>query len=150
MGLKRSVTWKISALFLSGCRKERPEFLRVDGEQARRPLDHDVAGVGRGLRDQGDPVVSVPMSGLGPQMSFLRASAPVLVFPVPRPASRSQLVQLPGGSIFQRLDTAARELAAPQTHRVFARAEGFRNARAGPSRQRQQYRPRPIRLAAVA
>ena len=50
----------------------------------------------------------------------------------------------------QRLDTAARELAAPKTHRVFAHAEGFRNARAGPSRQRQQYRPRPISLAPVA
>jgi len=48
------------------------------------------------------------------------------------------------------LQTAARELAAPKTHRVFAHAEGFRNARAGPSRQRQQYRPRPISLAPVA
>ena len=34
----------------------------------------------------------------------------------------------PGATVaFQRRDTAARELAAPQTHRVFAHAEGFRN-----------------------
>ena len=50
----------------------------------------------------------------------------------------------------QRLDAAAGEVAAPQANRVLAHAERFRDARAGPARQRQQHRPRPVRLAAIA
>ncbi len=50
----------------------------------------------------------------------------------------------------QRLDAAARKVAAPQANRVLAHAERLGDPRAGPSRQRQQHRPRPIRLAPIA
>ena len=46
-------------------------------------------------------------------------------------------------------NTAARIVAAPQPHRVFANAERLPNPRTGPTRQRQQHRPRPVRLAAI-
>ena len=49
----------------------------------------------------------------------------------------------------QRCNTAARIVAAPQPHRVFADAERFADPRTGPARQRQQHRPRPVRLATI-
>ena len=57
----------------------------------------------------------------------------------------------PGATLaFNASTPPSRERAAPQAHRVLAHAEGFRDPRAGPARQRQQDRPRPISLAAVA
>ena len=50
----------------------------------------------------------------------------------------------------QRVDPTRHELTAPEPNRILAHAEGLGDPRAGPARQRQQDRPRPIRLAAIA
>jgi hypothetical protein len=69
--------------------------------------------------------------------------------------TRSRGLALHGGrprrhARLQRLNAAVGECAAPEAHRVLAHAEGFRDARAGRARPRQQDRARPVRLAAVA
>jgi hypothetical protein len=49
----------------------------------------------------------------------------------------------------QRLDPARHKGAAPEAHRILAHPEGLGNLGAGPARQGEQDRPRPVRLAAI-
>jgi hypothetical protein len=50
----------------------------------------------------------------------------------------------------QCLDTAIGEIAAPQANRIFPHGECLGNLGAGPTSQRQQHRPRSIRLSAIS
>jgi hypothetical protein len=63
---------------------------------------------------------------------------------------RFRIDQGRGRARLERLNATARKVAAPQAHCILANAKRLRNARAGPARQRQQYRSRPIRLRAIA
>ena len=49
----------------------------------------------------------------------------------------------------QGFDPARHEGAAPEAHRILAHPEGLGDLAAGPARQGEQDRPRPVRLAAI-
>ena len=57
----------------------------------------------------------------------------------------------PGATLaFSAVDAAAHEVAAPEPNRVLTHAKRLGDPRAGPARQRQQHRTRPVRFAAIA
>jgi hypothetical protein len=62
--------------------------------------------------------------------------------------TRSAASALTGAGPGAGLNATARKVAAGDC--ILANAKRLRNARADPARQRQQYRSRPIRLAAIA